>query len=271
MTRNRAAVGAAAVILFTAGLAAGPAAAATPAATTGTSTATATATATEAKARVGADWASQSIVFTAAAGQANDVNIFSMYTSDGIRRIGFTDVVPLQPGDHCAYSRAEDTTSVVCELPAESSRPDRIDVLLGDGDDTIAAFDPGVGTVRGGPGDDELHAHTARTVLGDAGDDMLMGPATLNGGEGMDHLMGDDGDQRMWGGPGDDMIEGYGGDDTVYAGTGDDHAMGGDGRDVVLGGPGDDTLDGEGGDDLVCGGPGQDTVEGGPGRDLVLR
>ncbi|MER7485540.1 calcium-binding protein [Streptomyces sp. NPDC126497] len=253
MNRNRATVSAVAVTLFTAGLAVGPAA-----------------TAAEAKARVGADWATQSIVFTAAAGQANNLNVFSMYTSDGIRRIGFSDVVPLEPGDHCAYSRPEDTTSVVCELPADSPRPDRIDVLLGDGDDTIAAFTPGVGTVRGGPGDDELHAHTARRVLGDAGNDMVMGPAALHGGDGMDHLMGDSGNQQMWGGRGDDMVEGYGGDDIVHAGPGDDHAMGGDGRDIVLGGPGDDTLDGEGGDDLVCGGTGKDTLEGGPGRDIVL-
>ena len=63
-------------------------------------------------------------------------------------------------------SSAEDTTAVVCELPADSARPDRIDVLLGDGDDTIAAFTPGMNTVSGGAGDDELHAHTARTVLG---------------------------------------------------------------------------------------------------------
>ncbi|MFI8194181.1 calcium-binding protein [Streptomyces sp. NPDC085946] len=255
MNRNRATAGAVAVILFTAGLAVGPAAAATAA---------------EAKARVGADWATQSIVFTAAAGQANNLNIFSMYTSDGIRRIGFSDVVPLEPGDHCAYSRPEDTTSVVCELPADSPRPDRIDALLGDGDDTIAAFTPGIGTVSGGPGDDELHAHTARTVLGDAGNDMVMGPAALHGGDGTDHLMGDGGNQQVWGGRGDDMIEGYGGDDTVHAGPGDDHAMGGDGRDIVLGGPGNDTLDGEGGDDLVCGGTGEDALEGGPGRNIVL-
>lgn len=253
MNRNRAAVSAVAVTLFTAGLAVGPAAAAT-----------------EAKARVGADWATQSIVFTAAAGQTNNLNIFSMYTSDGIRRIGSTDVVPLEPGDHCAYFRAEDTTSVVCELPADSPRPDRIDVFLGDGNDTIAAFTPGIGTVSGGPGDDELHAHTARTVLGGAGNDMVMGPAALHGGDGMDHLMGDGSNQQMWGGRGDDMIEGYGGDDTVHAGPGDDHAMGGDGRDIVLGGPGNDTLDGEGGDDLVCGGTGEDAVEGGPGRNIVL-
>ncbi|MCX2922360.1 calcium-binding protein [Streptomyces sp. NEAU-W12] len=255
MNRNRAAVGAVAVALFTTGLAVGPAAAAT---------------ATEAKARVGADWATQSILFTAAAGQANNLNIFSMYTSDGIRRIGFSDVVPLEPGDHCAYSRAEDTTSVVCELPADSPRPDRIDVLLGDGNDKIAAFTPGIGTVSGGPGDDELHAHTARAVLGGAGNDMVMGPAALHGGDGTDHLMGDSGNQQMWGGRGDDMIEGYGGDDTVHAGPGDDHAMGGDGRDLVLGGPGNDTLDGEGGDDIVCGGTGKDVLEGGPGRNIVL-
>ncbi|QIJ61110.1 calcium-binding protein [Streptomyces sp. JB150] len=253
MHRNRAAVSAVAVILFTAGLAVGPAAATT-----------------EAKARVGADWTTQSIVFTAAAGQTNDLSIFSMYTSDGIRRIGFSDVVPLEPGDHCAYSRAEDTTSVVCELPADSPRPDRIDVFLGDGNDTIAAFTPGIGTVSGGAGDDELHAHTARTVLGGAGNDMVMGPAALHGGDGMDHLMGDSSDQQMWGGRGDDMIEGYGGDDTVHAGPGDDHAMGGDGRDIVLGGPGNDTLDGEGGDDLVWGGTGKDALEGGPGRNIVL-
>ncbi|MER6349800.1 calcium-binding protein [Streptomyces sp. NPDC001595] len=255
MSRNRATVSAVAVTLLTASLAVGPAAAATTA---------------EAKARVAADWATQSIVFTAAAGQTNDLSIFPMYTSDGIRRIGFSDVVPLEPGKHCAHSRPEDTTSVVCELPADSPRPDRIDVFLRDGNDTIAAFTPGIGTVSGGPGDDELHAHTARTVLGDAGNDMVMGPAVLHGGDGMDHLMGDSSNQQMWGGRGDDMFEGYGGDDTVYAGPGDDHAMGGDGRDILLGGPGNDTLDGDGGDDLVRGGAGKDTLEGGDGRDIVL-
>ncbi|MEU0228365.1 calcium-binding protein [Streptomyces sp. NPDC006284] len=255
MNRNRTAVGAFVVALCTAGLALGPATAASAA---------------EAKSRVGADWETQSIVFTAAAGHTNDLNVFFMYTSDGIQRIGFRDVVPLQPGDHCAHSSPEDTTAVVCELPAEGPRPDRIDIHLGDGDDTVAAFTPGVGTVSGGSGDDELHAHTARTVLGGDGDDMVMGPAVLHGGDGMDHLMGDDENQRMWGGAGDDMIEGYGGDDAVYAGSGDDHAMGGDGRDILLGGPGADMLHGEGGDDLVGGGPGKDTVDGGPGRDLVL-
>ncbi|MFE7133388.1 calcium-binding protein [Streptomyces sp. NPDC057638] len=226
--------------------------------------------ATGAKARVSADWATQSIVFTAAKGQANDLHVIPRDLGDGVRRIGFRDAVPLDPGRNCAYLDPADPTYVVCELPTTSARPDRIDIFLGDGDDTIATSDPGVATVRGGPGDDTLHAHTAHTVRGDAGDDMVMGLAVLDGGDGKDHLMGDDSGQRLWGGRGDDMIEAYGGADIVYAGPGNDHAMGGDGPDTVLGGSGDDTLHGEGGDDVIVGGPGKDTAAGGPGRDLVL-
>ncbi|MCG7527533.1 calcium-binding protein [Streptomyces sp. OfavH-34-F] len=261
MNRNRATVGAVAVTLLSAGFAVGPA---------GPSSAAPVSPAAGASARVGADWETQSIVFTAASRQANNLSIYSMYTSDGIRRIGFRDVVPLEPGGHCAYGTPGDTMGVVCELPVDSARPDRIDVFLGDRDDTIAAFTPGMNVVSGGPGDDELHAHTARTVLGGAGDDMVMGPANLSGGDGMDHLMGDAGNQRMWGGRGDDMIEGYGGDDLVDAGPGDDHVMGGDGRDILLGGSGDDMLYGEGGDDFLHGSRGKDTLDGGEGRDIVL-
>ncbi|MER7700010.1 calcium-binding protein [Streptomyces sp. NPDC096095] len=260
MKRYEATAHAVVVTLLATGLAAGLTAA--PAA--------AAPTATGQKARVGADWSRQSITFTAAAGQANDLHVVPMDRGDGARRIGFRDAVPLEPGDHCAYLEPGYDTYVVCELPTDRARPDRIDVFLGDRDDRIATSDPGVSTVRGGPGDDELHAHSAHTVRGDAGDDMVMGRVVLDGGDGMDHLMGDDGDQRLWGGRGDDMIDAYEGADVVYAGRGNDHVMGGDGDDVVLGGPGDDTLHGEDGDDLVVGGTGKDTVQGGPGRDLVL-
>lgn len=256
MNRHKATVRVVVVTLLTTGLAAAPAAA--------------TSAATGGKARVGADWAAQSIVFTAAAGQANDLHVIPMDLGAGVRRIGFRDAVPLEPGDHCAYLAPGDDTYVVCELPTGNVRPDRIDVFLGDGDDRIATSDPGVATVHGGPGDDELHAHTAHTVRGDAGNDMVMGRVILDGGDGMDHLMGDDSDQRLWGGRGDDMIEAYGGADIVHGGPDDDHLMGGEGNDIVLGGPGDDTLHGEGGNDLVGGGPGKDTVDGGPGRNIVL-
>ncbi|MFH9606175.1 calcium-binding protein [Streptomyces sp. NPDC017448] len=255
MYRHRVTARAAVVALLATGLAASPAVAA-PAAGGG--------------ARVGADWAKQSITFTAAPGQANDLHVVPMDRGDGVRRIGFRDAVPLRPGDHCTYLEPGVETYVVCELPTDRARPDRIDVLLGDGDDEIATSDPGVATVDGGPGDDTLHAHTAHTVRGGDGDDMVMGRVVLDGGEGMDHLMGDDGGQRMYGGRGGDMIEGYGGKDLVHAGPGDDHVMGGDGDDLLLGGPGDDMLHGEAGHDLIGGGPGEDTVDGGPGRNIVL-
>ncbi|MET8380609.1 calcium-binding protein [Streptomyces microflavus] len=256
MNRHRVTARAAAVALLATGLAASPAAAASAA--------------TGAKARIGADWAKQSISFIAAPGQVNDLHVVPMDQGDGVRRIGFRDAVPLQPGDHCTYLEPGVETYVVCELPTGSPRPDRIDVFLGDGDDEIATSDLGVATVSGGPGDDTLHAHTAHTVRGDAGNDMVMGRVVLDGGDGMDHLMGDDGDQRMWGGRGDDMVEGYGGTDLVYAGSGNDHVMGGDGNDILLGGSGDDMLHGEAGDDLAVGGSGKDMVEGGPGRNIVL-
>lgn len=255
MYRHRVTAPAAVAALLATGLAASPAVAA-PAAGGG--------------ARVGADWAKQSITFTAAPGQVNDLHVVPMDRGDGVRRIGFRDAVPLRPGDHCTYLEPGVETYVVCELPTDSARPDRIDVLLGDGDDEIATSDPGVATVDGGPGDDTLHAHTAHTVRGGDGDDMVMGRVVLDGGAGMDHLMGDDGGQRMYGGRGGDMIEGYGGRDLVHAGSGDDHVMGGDGDDILLGGPGDDMVHGEAGDDLIGGGPGKDTVDGGPGRNIVL-
>ncbi|WP_107471548.1 hypothetical protein [Streptomyces sp. PTY087I2] len=136
-------------------------------------------TTAEAKARVGADWAKQSITFTAAPGQVNDLHVVPMDQGDGVRRIGFRDSVPLQPGDHCAYLEPGVETYVVCELPTDSARPDRIDVFLGDGDDEIATSDPGVATVSGGPGDDMLH--------GEAGDDVIVGGSgkdTVEGGPG---------------------------------------------------------------------------------------
>ncbi|MFI8200111.1 calcium-binding protein [Streptomyces sp. NPDC085942] len=255
MYRHRVTAPAAVAALLATGLAASPAVAA-PAAGGG--------------ARVGADWAKQSITFTAAPGQVNDLHVVPMDRGDGVRRIGFRDAVPLRPGDHCTYLEPGVETYVVCELPTDSARPDRIHVLLGDGDDEIATSDPGVAIVDGGPGDDTLHAHTAHTVRGGDGDDMVMGRVVLDGGAGMDHLMGDDGGQRMYGGRGGDMIEGYGGRDLVHAGSGDDHVMGGDGDDILLGGPGDDMVHGEAGDDLIGGGPGKDTVDGGPGRNIVL-
>ncbi len=209
---------------------------------------------------VGADWGAQSLVFEDGGGQANDLHVFPMDTGPEVRRVGFTDLVPLVPGEHCTHPDPADETFVACELPVDSGRPDDIRIFLGDGEDGVVTSDPGVTVVDGGRGDDELHAHTARLAMGGEGDDMVMADVVLMGGEGMDHLMGDPTDQVFHGGGGDDMIEAWDGRDIVHGSSGDDEISGGEGDDLLFGGHGDDVITGGGGRDLVHGGHGNDQV-----------
>jgi Ca2+-binding RTX toxin-like protein len=217
-------------------------------------------------ATISVDWETRTINYIAGAEQTNDLYVTTMGPGEEGRRIGFNDVVPIQAaGDHCAYEDPEDDTFVVCELPETGTTPDDIKVFLSDGDDKMFTNDPGVTIVHGGPGNDELHAHTAHMVIGDDGDDMMMGHSVLKGEEGMDHLMGSASDEVFYGGRGDDMIEASDGADTVYAYSGDDEVTGGAGPDTISGGVGADTLSGNGGNDTIVGGPGQDTIDGGAG------
>jgi Ca2+-binding RTX toxin-like protein len=220
---------------------------------------------------VSADWDSQAIMYMAGEGQVNDLYVTALGIGEEVREIGFNDEVAIQPGDHCRYLDPEDDTFVVCELPTGGTAPDDIHVFLGDGDDGLFTNDPGVTAVHGGPGNDELHAHTARMVMGEEGDDMLMGADVLDGGDGMDHLMGDASDEELHGGRGDDMIDGYDGADTIYGNSGEDEVRAGRGHDLVSGGPDDDTLYGNSGNDIILGGPGADALSGGPGEDEVTQ
>ncbi|RMI36661.1 calcium-binding protein [Streptomyces triticirhizae] len=213
-------------------------------------------------ATVSADWDGRapSIVYEGGP-EANHLSVFSMDTGDEVRRVGFTDVVPIEAGEHCTHPEPDNETFVACELPVGGDREDDIRVLLGDGDDYVMTSEAAVTLVRGGAGDDELHAHTAEVVKGDDGDDMLMGHGALFGGKGDDHLMGQPIDEVFHGGPGNDHIEAWGGDDIVYGGSGDDHISGGEGDDILIGGPGDDMISGDEGRDLIIGWPGNDHIE----------
>ncbi|NYI04615.1 calcium-binding protein [Allostreptomyces psammosilenae] len=239
----------------------------TASATTSAIAATADAPAT---ATVVADWDKRTLTYRAAAGQANDLQVMDMPGGTETRRVAFNDEVPIQAGEPCTQPDPNDATRVVCELPADSPLLDDIRILLGDGDDGMFTDAPGVRLVDGGAGSDELHAHSAQVVLGGGGDDMLMGRVVMDGGDGMDHLMGDDGRQYLSGGRGDDHIEAYGGDDAVYAGSGEDHVSGGQGGDVILGGHDDDVLAGDEGADVLHGNHGDDTLHGGEGADRLV-
>jgi Ca2+-binding RTX toxin-like protein len=75
----------------------------------------------------------------------------------------------------------------------------------------------------------------------------------LNGGSGLDDLIGSANTDRLVGGAGDDKLVGRMGADQLFGGEGEDLLIGGAGKDVLRGGPGLDVL------------------HGGPGRDDLLQ
>ena len=114
---------------------------------------------------------------------------------------------------------------------------------------------------------------TTNVLVGDAGDNTLIGAATndyifgnggadtLQGLAGDDFLRGDAGADDMDGGDGDDRLEGSGGDDTLIGGAGRDDLRGGDGVDTLIGGDGQDKLHGGAGADIIDGGSGADEID----------
>lgn len=72
---------------------------------------------------------------------------------------------------------------------------------------------------------------------------------TINGGDGIDKLVGNQGDDVLRGDDGNDFIFGGDGKDKLIGGLGDDELNGGDQDDIIVGGLGNDTLYGNDGDD----------------------
>lgn len=162
---------------------------------------------------------------------------------------------------------------------------------------------------RGGAGDDSLAGGGGDDTLdGGDGDDMLVGGAgqdTLIGGEGWDTASFEDaqaslridlangnvavgadtgsdtldGIEQVIGGQGDDVMiasesgqlfEGRGGNDTIVGRAAADYLFGDEGNDILDGGFGNDTLAGGAGDDTLSGTAGDDLLAGGDGADVFL-
>jgi Ca2+-binding RTX toxin-like protein len=94
---------------------------------------------------------------------------------------------------------------------------------------------------------------------GDAEGDILGDIENLTGSIYADTLGGDDGVNQLMGMEGNDTLKGFGGADSLHGGNGNDTLYGMDGADVLRGDSGNDTLNGGAGADTMLGGTGSDT------------
>ncbi len=155
------------------------------------------------------------------------------------------------------------------------------DVLDGrNGTDTLLGG-PGNDTLKGGGGADWLiggegidtasyyESPEGVTVLlnvngiggvgGDAEGDTFVDIENLTGSSYADSLGGDDGVNQLMGMDGNDTLKGFGGADSLHGGNGNDTLIGMDGADVLRGDSGNDTLNGGAGADTMLGGTSSDT------------
>jgi Ca2+-binding RTX toxin-like protein len=124
-------------------------------------------------------------------------------------------------------------------------------------------------------------------VYGFGGDDQIciVTPApfagtfasTVDGGDGLDIIIGSSSNDAIFGGNGPDIIVAGSASDYVRGGPGNDYIEGNDGRDQLLGDNGLDTIfgglnndhiEGNGDNDELYGGPGFDDIYGGQGNDF---
>ncbi|WP_225987510.1 calcium-binding protein [Streptomyces spectabilis] len=251
----------------------------------------------------------KSVVYTAAAGQANKLDVTASRTGSGIDNLTYVidDVVTIKAGRGCTYPTSSDHTKVSCQVDTlESQDPyatlevfagDRADAVkytnktddayyfasldLGKGNDTLTEAAGVQGnSVLGGAGDDTLTLAEGSVVLGGDGKDTIRAGrgAISKGGNGNDTIYASGENSDVDGEAGNDVIRGGGnrqslsggdGDDTIRAGAGNDFLYGGKGNDVLYGEGGDDAIYGNSGDDKLYGGAGRDTLSGGPGRNEV--
>lgn len=147
------------------------------------------------------------------------------------------------------------------------------DLIDGGGDGDLIDGARGNDTIQGGPGNDTIVGGRDDDVLqGGDGDDRLngnIGNDVLSGGLGNDFLNGEDGADTIDGGIGSDTIFAGSGKDLITGGAGSDLIKGNSGNDTIFGQGGDDTINGNNGNDVINGGDGDDTIRGGGGNDLI--
>jgi Ca2+-binding RTX toxin-like protein len=225
------------------------------------------------------------VYFNALLGKANGLTI----TISG-RTITLDDRVALKAGRGCKAVRG-DKTKVKCTT---SKKPTRLNVALGDKNDTVRNKTAVKMLVDGGAGNDIINGGSDEDmILGAAGNDKLYGHGgddQLYGGAGHDSLSGGAGDgDILVGGFGTDNISGgpgandfaYYGDRTRAVVADLDGARGDDGQrgekdtlgadvESLWGGSGNDTLGGGAAANVIVGDAGNDTIRGAKGIDTLV-
>ena len=237
------------------------------------------------------------LVFTAAPASAAVISIDQQFCgcdpSSGdqdIQRI----VVTAQPGERNTIMVEQRPRGVLVNDPGApltgACRPslgggrfcvgsfDGVDVVLGDGDDSLTS-EVG-GSVEAGQGDDQVHMGGAfASMSGGPGADLL--DATAADSAAVNYADHTDGVTVRLNGVADDGAAGEGdnvlgpvtgitggsGNDDLQAGEHASGLFGGAGNDVLTGSPEGDTIVAGEGDDTLAGGGGNDHLEGGAGAD----
>jgi RTX calcium-binding nonapeptide repeat (4 copies) len=158
----------------------------------------------------------------------------------------------------CSHVARTGRRQVICRVNWVNS----LTVVLGPRDDTFSAARgprvlPALLLVLDGAGDDVVLG--AASVQNDAGDDVIRGAQDVASED-------DSGDPA---GAGDDVIAGTPRADSLNGGLGNDRIVGYAGNDIIDGGPGADLIFGGLGNDDLKGGDGIDRVFSGPGRDRI--
>ena len=152
---------------------------------------------------------------------------------------------------------------------------DGTDMLSGGSGNDELKGGGGADWLSGGPGIDTasyykspegvtvlLNTNNANNVGGAGGDaegDSFIDIENLTGSIYADSLWGDDGVNELMGMDGNDTLKGFGGADSLHGGSGNDTLAGMDGSDALFGDGGNDALNGGAGADTMLGGTGSDT------------
>ena len=185
---------------------------------------------------------------------------------------GFDDLTITADGDAAVIDLTAYGGGTIRLTYVPAGALDASDFLFGEATNDLSDVEAPAESLFPDPSDADAVDQGVNTIVGTDGDDRLAGSTgdnAIDGGAGDDSIFGNSGADTLAGGAGDDSLIGNDGDDALDGGAGNDWLVGGGGDDQLLGDAGNDRLIGAGGDDTLDGGAGDDALNGGAGDDTL--